>query len=242
MTKKNQEQTKALISVEDLMNGSAIQESETISEDGSFPYLKMHHTIEQELPNPNHLHLYASGDPKTLNEEYSLVVVGAKRMARYLQQLENGKKRYTKGFEPLTGGGKRYLEITAMKEELEKDRANAYQEGHVYLCALMSGDVTCLVEFETCGIADSYWGFLEQATIKQRRKVTIEIADHKENLKKSKAGNYYFNPRSFTQRTSHMLSKEELETVTDLMQKNIAAINDWSLKEDNDWNDWNEEN
>jgi hypothetical protein len=211
-----------------IMSGEMIK-AEDAGDEG-VPYLKMHHAIEQALEDHNFIHLYTKGEAEKLEEGYQISVLANIRMVRESVKDEAGQTRYKKAFE--TAASAEEFE-TLFKAHKADERDSRFKSGRVYLVALMiEGGRTIIAEFETCGLADSYWAFLPRAKFAQRKMVTISVGNHKVNIQKAKVGsNTYHSPKKFTQYKFGELDKTSLESIANLVNTNSELVNTWINKE-----------
>ncbi len=210
----------------EILTGELITAEEAADE--ALPYLKMHHAIEQTLENHNHMHLYSGGNARVLEEGYQVTVLQNLRMIRKSIKDDKGKVKYVKAYETEES----MEQFEQLHAEHKKDESNqAVKMGRVYLLALIIDDVVTIAEFETCGLADKYWGFLPDAKFPQQKLVQINLENHKENLKKSETSGFtYHDPRRFTQYTFDRIPRESLEIVAQEIIKQDTLLKAWKHK------------
>ena len=211
-----------------IMSGELIKAED--AGDEKIPYLKMHHAIEQTLEDHNFIHLYTKGEAEKLEKGYQISVLANIRMVRESVKDEAGQTRYKKAFETPASSSEFDELLTAHKAD---EKNGLYKSGRVYLVALLIEDGrTIIAEFETCGLADSYWAFLPRAKFAQRKVVTVEVGNHKVNIQAAKTGsNTYHSPKKFTQYKFGELDQPALEAIANLVNDNSDLVNSWTNKE-----------
>ena len=108
---------------------------------------------------------------------------------------------------------------------------SAAEQGASYVVAIITAPDTCvLAQFDTFKVARDYWfNPLKSAVLTGGRAVASEvlIADHTCNVKVSKAGNRYLDPKKFNQWKQVELSAEEQQLIRNCISENKAGYDKW---------------
>lgn len=230
--------TNTIFSIQDIMSGKTIQAEEVKS--GNLPAIKMHHAIQAMLPDTHHLHLYyTSDDPIKLEKGYKWTTIASKSMARVLRTKENGDSFYEKAYKLKDGDTTEFDTFVEENKDAVNDKGQSiFQKGTILLGILTIGDNSCITEIEGCKVMENYFAPFGKALLGQRTQVTINIANHQENMvpsARNKAMTYY-GPKNFTQFKNTEIDEDTFKSLFEkggLVAENETLIGEWVNKSSN---------